>query len=69
MTVAKARFYARFSKSCIGLLMRECRFNPDHRVQAVESIKQHHRMLDRLYRQFPEIKPLRSRQLNLFKGA
>jgi hypothetical protein len=63
MNLTKARWLASYNRSNIGRLLRLAR---DGRPIG-EDLSKTFADLKRLYKQFPEIKPIRVKQLSLFK--
>ena len=74
MTLSKARRLAARQRQNIGRLLgklKQIRKNPEAYLDWKETIsllKANMKDLHRLYKQYPAIKPIRSKQMNLFKG-
>ena len=72
MTIARARELARVAKSNIGTLLYMIRSDISPAAEELRKVRcdllrQNREELQRLYKEFPGIKPIRTRQLNLFK--
>jgi len=67
MTLQEARVYARQARSNLGRLLNMCsRFKGTDRAQFIwDDIRKNQADLKRLYLMYPEIKPVRYRQLSL----
>jgi hypothetical protein len=74
MTIARARALATNARRNIGVLLYLIKsdVSPDAkelRLVRCDLLRQNKSELRRLYQEFPDIKPIRTRQLNLFKKA
>ena len=66
MNITRARQLIAHNKRSFGRLLNSYKQLNERRTETAESIKASQRDTERLYKAFPELRPMKTEQLNLF---
>jgi hypothetical protein len=67
VNITKARQLIACNKQNFGRLLNSYKNLNEQRKETAEFIKANQRDTERLYKMFPELRPLKAKQLNIFK--